>query len=121
MNIQYAMVFVSSMEAATAFFRDVLGLALRFQSPGWTEFATEGATLALHATRVPALVRQGGDEPAGSVRIGFNVADLGAFHERMMEYDVSCVQEPTDQFGSKVAQYAGPDGLVFSVGESSRG
>ena len=50
MHIQYAMIFVSDMEASTAFYRDVIGFPLKFESPHWTEFASEGATLALHAT-----------------------------------------------------------------------
>ena len=58
---------------------------------------------------------------AGGVRIGFNVDDLDAFHERMRENGVSCVQEPMVQFGARLAQYAAPDGLVFSVGESRKG
>lgn len=33
MHIQYAMVFVSAMQQATAFYRDVLGLPLKFESP----------------------------------------------------------------------------------------
>jgi catechol 2,3-dioxygenase-like lactoylglutathione lyase family enzyme len=36
------------MKQAVAFYRDVMGLPLKFETPGWTEFATEGATLALH-------------------------------------------------------------------------
>ena len=118
MEIRYAMVFVSDMRQATEFFRDVLGLPLKFESPHWTEFATEGATLALHPTPTPAMPRPDGPEPAGAVRIGFNVADLDAFHEKMQGHEVTCVQEPTVQFGTKLAQYSGPDGLVFSVGES---
>lgn len=118
MNIGYAIVFVSDMKQAVAFYRDVLDLPLKFESPGWTEFATEGATLALHATDAPALESRPGDDPAGTSRIGFNVADLAAFHERMLENEVHCVQEPTVQFGARVAQHSDPDGLVFSVGES---
>ena len=121
MEIRYAMVFVSDVPKATAFYRDVLGIPLKFESPHWTEFATEGATLALHATDAPALRNQPGVDPAGGVRIGFNVADLDAFHERMSEHDVPCVQEPTLQFGARLAQYAAPDGLVFSVGEARKG
>ena len=49
MRLNYAIVHVSDMARAAAFYRDVLGLPLKFESPGWTEFATEGATLALHA------------------------------------------------------------------------
>jgi hypothetical protein len=36
----------------------------------------------------------------------------------MMERNVGCIQEPKDVFGSRVAQYADPDGLTISVGES---
>ncbi len=117
-HISFPIVFVSDMQQATAFYRDVLGLPLKFESPGWTEFVTEGATLALHAAKAPQIEQQAGEEPAGTVRIGFNVPDLDAFHARMIEKDVACVQEPMDQFGAKIAQYTGPDGLGFSVSEA---
>lgn len=42
MRVNYAIVFVSDMKRAVSFYRDVIGLPLRFESPGWTEFATEG-------------------------------------------------------------------------------
>ena len=118
MHIRYAMVFVSDMRQAIEFYRDVVGFPLKFESPGWTEFATEGATLALHATKTPAMPMQDGLEPAGGVRFGFEVADLDAFHEKMQSHGVPCVQEPMVQFGVRLAQYSGPDGLVFSVGET---
>jgi len=38
----------------------------------------------------------------------------------MMAKEVHCVQEPMVQFETKLAQYLGPDGLVFSVGEAQR-
>ena len=38
------------MKRSVSFYRDVIGLPLKFESPGWTEFATDGATLALHAS-----------------------------------------------------------------------
>ena len=37
MRVNYAMVFVSDMKRAVAFYRDALGLPLRFESPHWTE------------------------------------------------------------------------------------
>jgi catechol 2,3-dioxygenase-like lactoylglutathione lyase family enzyme len=49
-RVNYAIVFVSDMKQAVSFYRDVMGLPLKFESPGWTEFATGGATLALHAS-----------------------------------------------------------------------
>jgi len=45
------------------------------------------------------------------------VPDLDAFHQRMVEHEVECVEEPRDVFGARLAQYRDPDGLVISVGE----
>ena len=119
MNVSFPIVFVSDMKQATAFYRDVLGLPLKFETPGWTEFGTEGTTLALHAADAPVVEGKAGEHPAGGVRIGFNVTDLDVFHKRMLDKDVPCVEEPMVQFGAKLAQYSGPDGMVFSVGESA--
>ncbi len=122
MRINYAIVFVSDMKRSVAFYRDVLGLALKFESPGWSEFLTDGATLALHAGEGPAV--PGSDPlhvPPGRCRPGFSVPDLGAFHARMLEHRVVCVEEPKEVFGARIAQYLDPDGLGISVGEERRG
>jgi len=121
MRVNYVMVFVSDMKRGVAFYRDVLGLSLRFESPHWTEFATDGATLALHdAGGASPQSTASHEEKAGLCRPGFQVPELDAFHQRMMAHAVRCVQEPKEVFGARVAQYADPDGLVFSVGEERR-
>ncbi len=122
MKLQYAIVFVGDMKRSIAFYRDAVGLTLRFETPEWTEFATEGATLALHAGAAAggAPAAASGHE-AGSCRPGLQVPDLDAFHARMAAHGVRCVQEPTDSFGVRLAQYADPDGLIVSVsGPSSK-
>jgi lactoylglutathione lyase len=116
-KLGYAIVFVSDMKRSVAFYRDVVGLPLRFESPHWTEFATDGATVALHSTAAPNPDEGPQKEPAGRCRPGLTVPDLAAFHQRMMAKGVPCVEQPREVFGSKVAQYADPDGLAFSVGE----
>ncbi len=119
MRLNYAIVFVSDMDRSVAFYRDVIGIQLKFASPGWTEFATDGATLALHKSHEPA--DTGGDSddlPAGRCRPGLQVPDLDEFHERMLAHGVPCVQNPTEVFGARVAQYRDPDGLAISVGEA---
>lgn len=122
MRINYAMVFVSDMDRSVAFYRDVVGLPLKFQSPGWSEFATEGATLALHSSGEDvAASGNTASGQAGSCRPGFGVGDLDAFHQRMVTQQVPCIQPPTPVFGARVAQYTDPDGLQFSVGESRAG
>jgi catechol 2,3-dioxygenase-like lactoylglutathione lyase family enzyme len=48
MKLTYVIKFVANMDAAVKFYRDNLGLPLKFHSPGWSEFATGDTTLALH-------------------------------------------------------------------------
>ena len=111
-KIDYVIVFVNDMQRSVEFYRDVLGYPLRFQSPGWTEFATEGATLALHPK---------GSVPAGVCQPGLVVENLDEFHGRMQAHGVKCLQPPrTEDFGGRLALYADPDGLPFSVGEAPK-
>lgn len=118
MRVNYAIVFVSDMRRSVSFYRDALDLPLRFESPHWTEFATDGATLALHLAESSLPVSADTEPRAGSCRPGLQVPSLGEFHQRMVERNVRCLQEPQELFGSRVAQYLDPDGLTISVGES---
>jgi len=121
MRVNYAIVFVSDMNRSVAFYRDTLGLPLRFESPAWTEFATDGATLALHAADTARDTAFDDEHPtAGQCRPGISVPELDAFHRRMLERGVPCLREPADVAGSRVAQYADPDGLSISVGEERK-
>ncbi len=120
MLVDLVIVFVSDMPRSISFYRDVVGLPLKFESPHWTEFATDAATLALHLSEGDSSAD--GEqklEAAGSCRPGFKVPNLDEFHKKMLDNDVPCVQEPQELFGSRIAQYKDPDGLAFSVGEKA--
>jgi lactoylglutathione lyase len=119
-RVSYAIVFVSDMKRSRAFYRDVIGLPLRFETPGWTEFATEGATLALHASDDAGPKEPSDRHPAGRCRPGIAVSDLDQFHARMVKNNVPCIQEPKEVFGARIAQYLDPDGLAISVSEARR-
>jgi lactoylglutathione lyase len=117
-QVSYAIVFVSDMQASVAFYRDVLGMPLRFESPNWSEFATDGATLALHLSQGTGHIDVNSAlESPGCCRPGLRVSDLDAFHERMLAMNVRCLRPPTMTFGNRIAQYVDPDGLAISVGE----
>jgi lactoylglutathione lyase len=119
-RLTYAIICVSDMKRAVSFYRDVVGLPLRFESPGWTEFATEGATFALHAGETS---KRETENPlqflAGQCRPGLGVPNLDQFHTKMIERKVTCIQEPKETFGARIAQYLDPDGLTISVSEET--
>ncbi len=64
MKLAYVIEFVSDMNRAVKFYRDVLGFQLKFESPGWSEFVTGETTLALH----PASQKNA----AGTIELGFH-------------------------------------------------
>lgn len=68
MRVNYSIIFFSDMKQAVAFYHDVMGLPLKFETPGWTEFATEGAA------RCTAAKAAAGAGRAGACRISMNTA-----------------------------------------------
>jgi lactoylglutathione lyase len=112
MKLNYAIEFVADMDHAVKFYRDVLGLPLKFQSPGWSEFSTGETSLGLH----PASEKN----PAGTIELGFNVANLGKFHQEMSAKGVQFSMPPTKQdFGGILAQFVDSEGHRCSVAEET--
>jgi lactoylglutathione lyase len=114
MKLTYVIEFVADMDRAVKFYRDVLGLGLKFQSPGWSEFSTGETSLALH----PASERN----PAGSIELGFGVANLEKFYQEMSAKGVQFRMPPTKQdFGGMLAQFVDSEGRNCSVAEQRSG
>ncbi|HEU0002936.1 MAG TPA: VOC family protein [Ktedonobacteraceae bacterium] len=117
-QLDYVIVYVSNMQRSLAFYRDTLGLTLKFTSPGWTEFVTGTTTIALH-------VVGSGDEkpdtqqplpPAGQAQIGFMVDDLEATYEALKARDVVFSLPPkTQNSGARLAVLRDPDGLGITI------
>jgi predicted enzyme related to lactoylglutathione lyase len=108
-KLKYIIEFVADMDRAIKFYRDIVGLPLKFESPGWTEFATGDTSFALH----PASEKN----RAGTYDVGFTVKDLDEFYEQMKAKGVKFPMPPTQQdFGGSLAQFLDSEGGHPSVG-----
>jgi catechol 2,3-dioxygenase-like lactoylglutathione lyase family enzyme len=107
MQLTYAIKFVADMDRAVAFHRDTLGLPLKFQTPGWSEFATGQTTLALHAASEK--------NPAGTVELGYTVEDLKAFYAARAERGVTFAEAPHELHGSLLATFLDSEGAECSI------
>lgn len=108
-KLKYIIEFVGDMDRAIRFYRDVVGLTLKFESPEWSEFATGETSLALHSASQK--------NPAGTYDIGFTVKELGQFYEHMQAKGVKFSMPPTKQdFGGTLAQFLDSEGAHPSVG-----
>ena len=120
-KVDYVMVNVADMRRSVEFYRDTLGLRLKFESPAWSEFETGATTLALHAgTRAAGsdAATQAGPV-AGTCSLGFSVRDLNGTYAELRERGARFVMPPTEQpnEGIRLAVCIDPDGLAISFAE----
>jgi predicted enzyme related to lactoylglutathione lyase len=103
----YAIAFVADMDKAIAFHTEVLGLAPKFTTPHWSEFATGDVTLALH----PASP----ENPAGTVQLGFSVDDVARLYEARADNGLEFTSGPRPQSGSVLARIRNSEGAEISL------
>jgi lactoylglutathione lyase len=124
-QVDYVMVIVSDMIRSIRFYRDTLGLSLKFESPDWSELQTGTTTLALHGGGKPG--SGGFHEPgegmtAGTCSIGFNADDLDSLYEELKSKGVHFIMPPTlrKDEGIRLSVCLDPDGLPISIAERLR-
>jgi lactoylglutathione lyase len=122
-KVGYSRIIVSDLKRSVAFYRDVLGVPLKYESDGWAEFATLGTRLALKtgAPPVASIPEKSADgQPiAGRVGIAFEVKNLDQLYRDLSAKGVRFTQPPTDEaHGGRTATLLDPDGLEIALGES---
>ncbi|MEM7411195.1 MAG: VOC family protein [Myxococcota bacterium] len=117
MEIGYANVFVSDLERAVGFYRDVLGLPLEFGdgAHGYASFRAGAFRLGL------AVADAGDGQWIGRhTGLGFVTKDLVADHARLVAAGVTFASPPERQpWGGFIALLQDPDGNVFYLDEVS--
>ena len=96
-------IYVSDMERSTAFYRDTLGLPLKFSSPGWSEFNNGGTTLALH--RHMGGEARSAEPAAGQATLVFALDDLQNAYDTLQAEGAHFSMAPQKQ----------PSGMTFAI------
>jgi predicted enzyme related to lactoylglutathione lyase len=109
-KLTYVIKFVKDMDAAVGFHRDTLGLALKFQSPEWSEFSTGETTLALHAASEA--------NPAGSVEIGYSVKNLKDVYASRQSNGLRFTGEPKPLHGTLLGTILDSEGARCSISDA---
>ncbi len=106
-ELKYVIANVSDLAAAVAFWRDTVGLKLKFETPDWAEFDTGPTRLALQPAS-PA-------NPAGTWQPGLRVPDLVAKRAELSTRGVSVGGAPHEEHGFLLSLFIGPDGAPVSL------
>jgi lactoylglutathione lyase len=122
----YILVYVSDMQRSVAFYRDILGLPLRFTTPGWSEFETGSVALALHRGSderlEERLSEQGGRPPAGVAHLAFVVENIQLAYEGLKARGANFSLPPQKQVtGNTLAVLHDPDGFGITIQERQEG
>lgn len=109
----FVMLVVSNMDRSVAFYRDVLGLAVRNQSADWTELEAGGVRIGLHATTEKLHVK-----PNESYGIGFYVEDIRRAYDGLKAKDVHFIRPPKQESFGALAVFSDPDGYHIQLCET---
>ena len=107
LGVKYQLL-AQDMDRAVAFYRDALGLELRFTSPSGSEVALGEAVVALHG---------GGDGSEHPTGLGFVVDDIHAATDALPAAGASLLSPPVHKVdeGVWLADLVDPEGNTFFI------
>jgi catechol 2,3-dioxygenase-like lactoylglutathione lyase family enzyme len=110
-KIGIVMLGVASLDRSVAFYRDLLGLKLQTQFPGFAFFEGGGVTLVLSEPLAKAV----GVGP-GATEVVFSVEGVRAAYDALRARGLAFTQEPRNVSGPMwAANFADPDGHRLSI------
>lgn len=118
-QIHQTIILATDVERSVAFYRDGLGLPLRFVTAEWAEFQLASGSLTLRKADGPMPERAAWG--AGQVTLGFEVADLTAVAARLQAGGAEFNLPPTVQpeAGGMMALVCDPDGVPIMLYQSA--
>ena len=109
-TLTMAMLISRDLARSRDFYRDVLGLKVRVDSPGWVDFDLGGpVTLGIHPPTEDLQVTP------GSLQLGFEVEDVDVFVEEARAKGVPIVMEPMRESFGRLALILDPDGYTVQM------
>ena len=107
-----AILLIENMEKSVTFYRDILGMKIKHESPDWVEFVNESgrAVLALHPKRTKSSESQ-------NMLAGFNVNDTENVCKHLEEKRLTFYKRLTEESFGKHAIIEDPDGHLISIVE----
>ncbi len=118
-SIDYVILYVRDLEASIGFYRDVIGLAFKFQESGYADFVTRGTKFALYErSRLPGLIGRAAADGGLAGEFVLLVDDVEAEAERLHSSGVEILAGPVDRpWGHRTLHLLDPDGFVVELAQ----
>ena len=119
MRIDYVILYVEDLDRSIAFYREMIGLQVKFRDRNYAEFVTEGSKFGLfERAKLPELI--GLDDRVGgpSGEIAFLVGDVDGEAARLQAAGVEVLLGPIDRpWGHRTLHVLDPDGFVVELAQ----
>lgn len=116
-QLNYVVLLCHDLPATKRFYRDVVKLSLRLETPDWTEFGTSSTLLALRPrTRPYDGVRS--EVASAGVQLAFRVPPgaVDSCHGELVASGVEILEPPSEQpFGHRTLFFRDPEGNVVEI------
>lgn len=119
-GVDYVILYVSDLGRSIAFYRDAVGLELKFSEHGYAEFITEGTKFALfERSQLGELLGREAEAGGGpQAEVAFLVEDADAEAERLRGAGVRILTGPIDRpWGHRTVHLLDPDGFVVELAQ----
>lgn len=104
------MVVVTDMDRSVAFYRDVLGLKLLFQTPGWSSLSAGNVEIGLHSESEHLKVR-----PTESAQMAFYVDDITKSIAYLKANGTHVLMPPKQEDFGTLSVFTDPDGYHIQL------
>jgi predicted enzyme related to lactoylglutathione lyase len=104
------MLVVKDMDRSVAFYRDVLGLKLLFQTPGWSSLSAGNVEIGLHSESEHLKVR-----PTESAQMGFYVDDIEKALAGLKAQGAHVLMPPRKEDFGTLSVFTDPDGYHIQL------
>jgi lactoylglutathione lyase len=119
-EISFVVLYVQDLERSRAFYEKMLGFPVKQTDPGYVEFSTGGAPLALLTTEAAeALTGKKPQQSAGAPRFALSlgeVPDVDKVYDELKKAGVEFLKAPeTQPWGQRTTHLVDPDGNLWEV------
>jgi catechol 2,3-dioxygenase-like lactoylglutathione lyase family enzyme len=117
-RLTHACIITTDIERLTEFYTVVLGMPPQTDRADYVEFATAGGALSFYLQSRIEPYAPGATTPRSnrSVMIEFEVADVDAEFERLRDFQIDWVKEPSTQpWGNRSIYLRDPDGNLVNL------
>jgi lactoylglutathione lyase len=117
-QLGYVILYVADLDRSIAFYRDSIGLQLKFVDAGYAEFASGPTRFALYEQRRASWLIDSPTTPGPAAEVVFVVDDVDEEARQLSDAGVPVLAPPTDRpWGHRTVHVADPDGFVVELAQ----